>query len=350
VVGGLAYASWVSCVSAAAAAAGTGAYIVAGALRSGLKAVQVATATCSTLHSLPCPFLASFPCHIRMQPPTFQYNLLPVPSHNSCSPPRILPPPPPAVLSQFVAFFSVAFVAYYMRTRHGYRSLPEAIHARYGGFAALAFGLAVAYRWGECGAAAFAGALLVHLPLQLHHWCSAGAPFYWCNVLLVHCWCTAYLVHCCVHRIAAALHSRVSGHSSIPSAPKNTHAHSSYQLLPPLPSFLSPLPSPPTPAPNCCHGLHPTRLEQEVWSNSLVVASFYGPVHSTNWWLAAIVSTAIPAFYCFTGGMRASLFTDVFQVRLDSTEGQSRQEGRGILAPALSFTGFVSTHKLCHEA
>ena len=56
------------------------------------------------------------------------------------------------------------------------------------------------------------------------------------------------------------------------------------------------------------------RLEQEVWSNSLVVASFYGPVHSTSWWMAAIVSTAIPAFYCFTGGMRASLFTDVFQV------------------------------------
>ncbi|WIA39871.1 hypothetical protein OEZ86_013316 [Tetradesmus obliquus] len=100
----------------------------------------------------------------------------------------------------FVAFFSVAFVAYHMRTHHGYRSLPEAIHARYGGLAAIAFGLAVAYR-----------------------------------------------------------------------------------------------------------------LEQEVWSNSLVVASFYGPVHSTNWWIAAVVSTAIPAFYCFTGGMRASLFTDVFQ-------------------------------------
>lgn len=51
------------------------------------------------------------------------------------------------LLLQFVAFFSVAFVAYFMRTRHGYRSLPEAIHARYGGFAALAFGLAVAYRY-----------------------------------------------------------------------------------------------------------------------------------------------------------------------------------------------------------
>jgi Na+/proline symporter len=47
---------------------------------------------------------------------------------------------------RFVAFFSVAFVAYHMRTRHAYRSLPEAIHARYGGLAAIAFGLAVAYR------------------------------------------------------------------------------------------------------------------------------------------------------------------------------------------------------------
>jgi hypothetical protein len=45
-----------------------------------------------------------------------------------------------------VAFFSVAGVAYALRTRHGYRSLPEAITARYGGAAALAFGLAVAYR------------------------------------------------------------------------------------------------------------------------------------------------------------------------------------------------------------
>jgi Na+/proline symporter len=57
--------------------------------------------------------------------------------------PRLLLLP---TLLQFVAFFSTAFVAYFMRTRHGYRSLPEAIHARYGGFAALAFGLAVAYR------------------------------------------------------------------------------------------------------------------------------------------------------------------------------------------------------------
>ena len=52
-----------------------------------------------------------------------------------------------------------------------------------------------------------------------------------------------------------------------------------------------------------------------MWSNSLVVAGFYGPVHSAAWWAAACVSTAIPALYCFTGGMRAALLTDVYQVR-----------------------------------
>ena len=41
--------------------------------------------------------------------------------------------PVPTPCPRFVAFFSVAFVVYLLRTRHGYRSLPEAIHARYGG-------------------------------------------------------------------------------------------------------------------------------------------------------------------------------------------------------------------------
>jgi len=33
------------------------------------------------------------------------------------------------------------------------------------------------------------------------------------------------------------------------------------------------------------------RLFNEVWSNSIVVASFYGPVHSNNWWAAVCIST-----------------------------------------------------------
>lgn len=68
---------------------------------------------------------------------------------------------------RFVAFFSVAVVAYLLRTRHGYRCLPEAIHARYGTMAAIAFGLAAAYR-----------SVLVGSILQLHlqHCVSSRVP------------------------------------------------------------------------------------------------------------------------------------------------------------------------------
>jgi Na+/proline symporter len=58
------------------------------------------------------------------------------------------------------------------------------------------------------------------------------------------------------------------------------------------------------------------RLWNEVWSNSVVVASFYGPVHSSHWWLAVLLSTAIPAVYVMMGGMRASLFSDQLQAFL----------------------------------
>ena len=40
-----------------------------------------------------------------------------------------------------------------------------------------------------------------------------------------------------------------------------------------------------------------------------------GPTHSTNWWLGACLSTLIPVIYSFTGGMRASVMTDMTQVR-----------------------------------
>ena len=58
------------------------------------------------------------------------------------------------------------------------------------------------------------------------------------------------------------------------------------------------------------------RLWNEVWSNSVVVASFYGETHSHNWWVAVAVSTMIPAFYTTMGGMRASLFSDSLQAFL----------------------------------
>ncbi|KAK9831522.1 hypothetical protein WJX81_005358 [Elliptochloris bilobata] len=56
------------------------------------------------------------------------------------------------------------------------------------------------------------------------------------------------------------------------------------------------------------------RLFQEVWSNALVVGGFYGPAHSREWWLGAVLSTAIPVVYAFTGGMRASIMTDSTQI------------------------------------
>ena len=58
------------------------------------------------------------------------------------------------------------------------------------------------------------------------------------------------------------------------------------------------------------------RLNNEVWSNSLVVGGFYGDVHSKSFWIAVIFSTLIPAIYVFMGGMRSSLISDVIQAVL----------------------------------
>lgn len=55
------------------------------------------------------------------------------------------------------------------------------------------------------------------------------------------------------------------------------------------------------------------RLFNEVWSNSMVVADFYGEHGSADWWTAAIVSTAAPALYVLVGGMRSSLLSDGVQ-------------------------------------
>ena len=46
-----------------------------------------------------------------------------------------------------------------------------------------------------------------------------------------------------------------------------------------------------------------------------MVGGFYGPTHSREWWLGAVLSTAIPVIYAFTGGMRASIMTDASQAR-----------------------------------
>eukprot|EP00486_Rosalina_sp_Unknown_P014586 CAMPEP_0201581786 /NCGR_PEP_ID=MMETSP0190_2-20130828/75304_1 /ASSEMBLY_ACC=CAM_ASM_000263 /TAXON_ID=37353 /ORGANISM="Rosalina sp." /LENGTH=608 /DNA_ID=CAMNT_0048020453 /DNA_START=56 /DNA_END=1882 /DNA_ORIENTATION=+ len=58
------------------------------------------------------------------------------------------------------------------------------------------------------------------------------------------------------------------------------------------------------------------RLNNEVWSNSVIVAGFYGETYSAQWWGAIIFSTLVPAVYVFIGGMRSSLISDVIQAGL----------------------------------
>ena len=73
------------------------------------------------------------------------------------------------------------------------------------------------------------------------------------------------------------------------------------------------------------------RLYNEVWSNSRVIADFYGretknyqrddgsvrTVHASDpWWAAAVLATALPLLYVFCGGMRASLLSDSAQAGL----------------------------------
>ena len=53
---------------------------------------------------------------------------------------------PFAAAAYYTSFASVGIVIYLIRTRQGYRSLPEAINERYGSMATLAFGLAVLFR------------------------------------------------------------------------------------------------------------------------------------------------------------------------------------------------------------
>ena len=73
------------------------------------------------------------------------------------------------------------------------------------------------------------------------------------------------------------------------------------------------------------------RLYNEVWSNSRVIADFYGREtknyqdadgHTTTvdaskpWWAAAVISTVLPLTYVFCGGMRSSLLSDSAQAIL----------------------------------
>ena len=55
------------------------------------------------------------------------------------------------------------------------------------------------------------------------------------------------------------------------------------------------------------------RLFNEVWSNTKVMALYFGPEGSTGYWAAAILVTVFTASYAWSGGLRASLLTDRVQ-------------------------------------
>ncbi|HEY8579133.1 MAG TPA: hypothetical protein VIL72_04550 [Beijerinckiaceae bacterium] len=55
------------------------------------------------------------------------------------------------------------------------------------------------------------------------------------------------------------------------------------------------------------------RLFNEVWSNTKVMALYFGPEGSGAYWLAAALVTAFTVSYAWSGGMRASLLTDRVQ-------------------------------------
>lgn len=58
------------------------------------------------------------------------------------------------------------------------------------------------------------------------------------------------------------------------------------------------------------------RLFNEVWSNTEVVASYFGAAGSASFFIAAGVFTAAVLLYTLRGGLRASIFTDQLQLVL----------------------------------
>ena len=58
------------------------------------------------------------------------------------------------------------------------------------------------------------------------------------------------------------------------------------------------------------------RLFNEVWSNTKVMALYFGAEGSGGYWLAVIAVTGITVSYAWSGGMRASLLTDRLQTFL----------------------------------
>jgi len=60
------------------------------------------------------------------------------------------------------------------------------------------------------------------------------------------------------------------------------------------------------------------RLFNEVWSNTMVIGSYFGAMGSAPYYWAILVFTALTLAYALKGGLSSSIFTDVIQMGLFS--------------------------------
>ena len=58
------------------------------------------------------------------------------------------------------------------------------------------------------------------------------------------------------------------------------------------------------------------RLFNEVWSNTMVIGSYFGDMGSSSYYWSILVFTALTLAYVLKGGMSSSIFTDVLQMGL----------------------------------
>ena len=74
------------------------------------------------------------------------------------------------------------------------------------------------------------------------------------------------------------------------------------------------------------------RLFNEVWSNTMVIGSYFGPAGTSSYYWSILVFTGLTLAYVLKGGMSSSIFTDVIQMGLFS-----------ILLAVILFTIFGNT-------
>lgn len=58
------------------------------------------------------------------------------------------------------------------------------------------------------------------------------------------------------------------------------------------------------------------RLFNEIWSNSMIIGSYFGDIGSTPYFISIIVFTCLTLLYVLKGGLRSSLLTDFIQMIL----------------------------------